>query len=321
MGGVNFGELEFYSGGFNLPEGDHCLYFDVRMHAGTKQDGTPAGAERLGVMVHAYPIGPDGTLLSEDAVEKFLSLGSKAHQTYCPDPASADANGWCKELSLVPGGPGQQPNNQTNWGLFLKSLYDCAMPKGTFTNDLKAVDGVWVHTQNVPEPEERKGFGQNTGEVEQQQRRASTIPIVTAILEGGKPWEGGGGFKAAAAPVTPGPKKAAVPAKTAPKAGPKPGPRAVAAPAPVAAAPAEDVDEDAVRTAALNGIAEVLGASPNGVLKLVLRTGTFTKIKEKEGEAMAKQVAETIFSNDEALSGILADCGYKIAGAQIQPVG
>lgn len=320
MGGVNFGELEFYSGGFNLPEGDHCLFFDVRMHAGTKQDGTPAGPERLGIMLHAYSIGPDGTLKSDEAVEKFLSMGTKAHQTYCPDPDSADANGWCKEVSLVPGGPGQQPNNQTNWGLFLKSLYDCAMPKGTFTNSLTTIDGVWVHTQNVPEPEDRKGFGAATGEVEQQVRKAGTIPIVTAILENGKPWEGGGGLKAAAAPVAgPKPKVAAGP-KPGPKAAPKAGPRPVA-PAPVAAVETgEAMDDDAVRAAALNGIAEVLGAAPKGVLKLVLRTGTFTKIKEKEGEEMAKQVAESIFADDTVLAGLLGEVGYKIAGASISPL-
>lgn len=316
---VNFGELDFYSGGFNLPEGNYCVFFEVKMHQGTKNDGTPAGPERLGIMLHCYPIGEDGTPNGADPMDKFLALGSKAHLTYAPDPDSADANGWCKSLAVVPGGPGQQPNNQTNWSLFLKSLYDCAMPKGVFTNDISTIDGVWAHLTNVPEPEERKGFGQATGEVEQQQRpRNSTIPIATAILEGGKPWEGTGGLleakpaaKAKPAPVKPGVKAVA----------PKPGPKAVAPKAaPVAAAvDTGGMDEEDIKAAALDAIAEVLGDSPNGIAKLVLRTKTFSIVKGKSGEALAKAVADTVFGDDAVLGAVLADAGYSIQGAQVKP--
>lgn len=314
---LNFGELEFYSGGFNLPEGNYCVFFDVRMHAGTKQDGTPAGPERLGVMLHAYPIAEDGTPQGDEAMEKFLSMGGKANQTYAPDPNTADANGWCKGLALVPGGPGAQPNNSTNWAMFLKSLYDCALPKGVFTNDLSVIDGIWIHTANVPEPEERKGFGQSTGEVEQQQRKGpSLIPVVTAILDGGKPWEGTGGLIEAKAPA----KKAAPAAKApAPKAGLKATPKAPARPAPAPAAAAA-VDEDATKTAAVNAIGEVLGDAPNGIAKLVLRTKVFTKVKEAEGEEMAQAVASSIFADDATLNGVLAEVGYSVQGAQIKPL-
>lgn len=307
--GINFGELEFYSGGFNLPEGDYALFFDVRMHAGTKNDGTQAGPERLGVMIAAYPIDPKGNKLGDDANEKFLSMGSKAHLTYAPNPDTG------KGLVLVPGGPGQQPNNQTNWSLFLKSLYDCAMPKGVFTNDLTTIDGVWVHTQNVPEPEERKGYGESTGEVQAQPQRKgpSLIPIITSILDGGKPWEGGGGLSdSASAP------KAAV-AKVAPV---RPGPR-VAPAAALAAPPAEEsgVDEDAVKSAALDAFGEILGATPAGVPKLVLRTKTFAHVKEKEGEDMAKAISDTVFGSDTSLNALLADVGYSVQGAQVKPLG
>jgi hypothetical protein len=96
-------------------------------------------------------------------------------------------------------------------------MYDCGLPEGIFTNDLSVLDGIHVHTQNILEPEDRKGFGSQTGEVAEE-RRSGLVPVVTEIKEDGKPWEGTGGIPEAAAtpaPVKAGPKAVVKPAVAA----------------------------------------------------------------------------------------------------------
>lgn len=308
--GINFGDLDAYAGGFTLPEGRYALEFDVRMHAGTKADGSQAGAPRLGVMINAHP------LSGGEPHTQFMSMGSNAHQSFAP---SADGKG----VVPVPGGPGANPNNKTNWFIFLKSLYDCGLPKGIFTNDLTTIDGVWVVTQNIPEPEERKGFGSKTGEV-QEERRTNLIPVVTEILDNGKPWEGSGGFDFqnqanAPAPVAarPAARPAAAPvARPAAVAARKP----AAAPAPPPVEEAEAADDDAILSAAINGASAVLEKSPAGVTKLLMRTGTFKAVNAAVGADMAQAVIETFFGSDEVLNGLLGQLDYQIVGAAIKPI-
>lgn len=302
--GLMFGDLDFYVGGFTLPEGRYALEFDVRMHAGTKADGTPAGPARLGIMIGAYP------LTGGPASNQFLSLGSKAHLSFAPDPNTG------KGLVSVPGGPGANANNKTNWFLFLKSLYDCGLPAGIFQNDLTTIDGIWVQTQNIPEPEERKGFGAaKTGEAVEEKRGPSLIPIVTEILDGGKPWEGSGGFEGLgeeAAPATP----ATPAARVAPKAPGAPiRPAAVAPAAPAAEAPA---DEDTL-TSAINGISAVLEANPKGCTKLLLRTGTFKAVSGSAGAEVANAVLNQFFGTDAALNSVLGSVGYVVQGGNVVP--
>jgi hypothetical protein len=180
-----------------------------------------------------------------------------------------------------------------------------------FVDSLDVLDGVWVHIQQVPEPEERKGFrstaatGENADEMAN--RGPRTVGIVTAIHEGGAPWEGGGGVPEAEA------KPAAKPAAVAAK----PGPKAVAkvAPAPVEV-PAGD-DEEAVKVAAINAVSAVLGQAQfaNGTTKLLLRANTF---KALQGEPdMAQAVTNTFFSSDDALNGLLGELGYKVQGGSV----
>jgi len=326
--GVNFGELEFYSGGFLLPEGDYALYFDVRIHAYTKGDGS-RGQEMLGAMVTAYP------LAGGDPHEQFIGFGRKAIQSFAPD---ADAQSWNQLGSTgivpIPGGPSATLAGMTNWNLFLKSLYDCGLPAGTFTNDVSVLDGMWVHTKNIPEPEERKGFGQQTGEV-QEERRAGLVPVVTEIFDDGKPWEGTGGLPEGAGDA-PAPKVAApVPvarrAAPAPAARPTPAARpAVAArptPARRAAPAAAPVEEEAqagdadVREAAVAGLTSVLTTKGNekGMTLLKLRTQTFTSVKKVQGEDVAQAVVDQIFEDPAQLGDVLGDVGYALNGANVAP--
>lgn len=316
---INFGDLDTYAGGFTLPEGEYALEFDVRMHAGTKADGSPAGEPRLGVMIGAHP------LAGGEAIQQFMSMGTNAHKSFAPDPDTG------KGVVRVPGGAGANANNKTNWFILLKSLYDCGLPKGIFTNDLTTIDGVWVRTQNIPEPEDRKGFGATakTGEVQkQEERRSGLIPVVTEILEGGKPWEGGGGFDFAPAPaavvapvVRRGPAAVAAPAaRVAAAAKPVVARRLAPPPPPPVAAEAEgELTEDDVMVAAVNGAAVVLTKNPKGCPKLTVRTGTFKAVTEAAGPEMASAVIDTLFASDELVDSVISQLGYKVSGTQVVP--
>jgi hypothetical protein len=295
--GPNFGDTSFYSGGFLLPPGKYAMEHNLVLHAFTDKNGQTKGDPRLGVMLNAFPL--DGG----DPIQQFISMGSKAHLSFVPNETG-------KGLVAVPGGPGQL-NNKANWFYYLESMYNTGLPQGIFTNDLSVIDGIWVVTDNIPEPEERKGFA-STGEVEQANSGPRKMPVVTEIIDGGKPWDGGGGFPEAGKPVAA--------AASTPMARPAARP-AAARTAPVAAAPAA-VDGDATYTAAVNGIAFVLSKAQNakGMPKLMLKTGTFKAVTDAESGAMAQSVADTFFGADEtALANILDELGFSVNGVRIEP--
>lgn len=330
--GVNFGDLDFYTGGFTLPQGQYAVEWMVQMFSGFSERGKTL-QPRLGVMGTFYPL--DGG----EAKQQFFSMGGGAEKSFAPDPETG------KGLVPIPGAPASSANNLTNWALMLKSLYDTGLPKGIFTNDLTTIDGIWVQTENVPEPEERKSFGARsaTGEAalnpqaQQEVRQNQLTVMVTEILEGGKPWEGGGGFPEPGVPIGPAAEEAA-PAPVAPKAGPRgvarpaavatpvaapaarPAARPVARAAVVAAPPPteEPITEDDVTTAAVNGIAEVLTKAPAGTSKLLLRTGTFSHVTKTLGAEMAQAVMDTVFENDGVLSSLLGSLGYGIVGTNVK---
>lgn len=302
---VKFMDLGLYAGGFTLPEGDYALDFQWAMEPTHEKMGNRL--PRLGVLLTAYP------LKGGDPQEQFLSAGGKARDSFAPDTTNGG-----KSLVAVPGGAGGSLQRSTNWMYFLKSLYDCGLPANLAQgDDFTAIDGVWVHTTNVPEPEERKGFGgSKTGEASmggEEIKTSGTIPNVAAILDGGKPWEGTGGFpEAGAAPVA------------APAPAPKPGPRAVTPASrtvaiPVAAPAAVEVD-DAVLQSAVNGASSVLEKNPDGVTRLLMKTGTFKAVSQKDGDDMAQAVQNTFFVNDETLNGLLQQLGYGLSGPMVKPL-
>ena len=304
--GPNFGALDFYSGGFLLAPGLYAMMHDIVMHQPTDaKTNVPKGPARLGVMLSATPITETGEKAGEPQ-QQFLSMGTKAHESYLPNESG-------KGLQAVIGGPGNV-TNKANWWYYLESLYNSGLPQGIFTNDVSVLDGVWVRTDNIPEPEERKGYAKApaTGEVQQDEVRGNNkMPVVTEILDGGKPWEGSGGVpEGEVAAAKPGPKA------VAPKTGPKPVAKVTAkAPAPV------EADDEAVKVAAINGITSVLEKAQyqNGCPKIILKTGTFKAVTEGEGGDMAQSVQNTFFASDEALNALLNEMGYALAGNQVKP--
>lgn len=300
---VNLGDLDTdYSAGGGLPEGDYRLVFEVMM-APPPKDSNRQALPRLGVMLTATPINAAG----EDADEpktKFYGFGSKAHLSYAPDPNTG------KGIIAIPGGAGVQPTNKSNWAMLLKSLYDSGMPKGVFTNDFSVLDNILVHMHEVPEPEERKGYGKTskTGEaaldVEEERQGNGKVTIVSEI-KGGVEWWGEPEPAPVAAPVRAAATKAPaakVPLKVAPKTPPAPA--------------AEEVDLSEV---AINAIGEVLGTSPNGLSKLALKTKTFTAVKTASDDATAQAVIDTYFASDAELNGLLNQLDYGVSGVMVKP--
>lgn len=293
-GGFNFGNLSGYSAGGGLPEGDYCLNnVHIKMNQSIDAQGVKRGEARLSVMITFIPLTGDG-----DELEKAYSLGSKAHLSWVP---RADGKG----IEPVVGGPGTPPNNGTNWALFVKSLLDSGMPEDVLKDDVSALSGTWVHMQNVPEPEERKGFAQAaTGEAGLDSR-PKTVAIVSEIKENGKPWEGSGGVpegKAASKPngtlaATPKSSSTTTPAKSSPST----------------------TNEDATE-AAQAAITEVLEKKPEGMNKLMLKTSTFKVVNENFGQEMAQKVTNEVFGNEKALGAVLGAIGYRLDGANVKPV-
>jgi hypothetical protein len=322
---VNFGEDTFYTaGGGGIPEGLYCVYHDAVVHQYEKQDGTKVGPEFLAVRVAAYDLN------APDAEPKmgYYSMGTKAILSYMPN---ADDDG--KSLLAVPGGPATSMNDSSNWNLYRKSFLDSGMPAGTFTNDLRALDGTWVHLAHIPEPESRKTMGAATGEAGPEERRNRTIAVVSEILDGGKPWEGTGGLpttpvtppvvapatvtRMAPRPPAPGPGRVAPPV-VAPHVAPRPPAlaRTVAPPpAPVESAP----EDDEVLVAAQNAAAAVIEKSPTGLATLVLKTGIFKEASKTNGGGVAQRILNTYFADEAATNSLLGTLGYAIKGARVEP--
>lgn len=294
--GINFGDLGMYVAGGGMPDGDYIARdFSVLMYQAKNSAGANQGPPRLGVMITYLPLSDPKP---DNERTQFYSMGSKADQSFAPNPETG------KGVVAIPGAAGTTFNHSTNWALYLKSLYDSGLEPGVFSNDLSVLDGVHVHVQNVPEPEERKGFAQSaTGEAAgmPQDNKPRTIAIVTEIKEGGKPWEGGGG----------------IPTGTAPAAA-KPAAKPTAKPAPATEPAGETGDKEDIHTAAIDGISDVLTKKPNGLPRLGLRTDTFNVIKKKVSEEMAGMVIQTYFEDTDALSILLGEVGYAVVGSNIK---
>lgn len=302
--GVNFGELSFYVAGGGFPEGDYALEFNIEMFQAVNASGVSNGPPRLGVQITAHSL----TDTTAEPRKQFYSMGGNADKSFAPNPDTG------KGLVVIPGAAGSNLNNQSNWAFFLRNLYDSGLPEGIFANDLSVLDGVHVHIQNVPEPEERKGFGNKTGETAGEVRKNNTIAVVSEIKEDGKPWEGTGGIPEIGS--TPAVKKGPVPVAK-PVAAKPVAARVVAKPVAV------EVDDLDIRTAALAAISSVLEKpeNANSCPKLKLRTGSFKYLQGTQGDDMAGAVVEEFFQpgKEAQLGSILAEIGYGVNGAAIVP--
>jgi len=305
-GSVNFLDPGFYVGGsdFALQPGRYALEFHTQIITPTKADGKPSGKPAfLAVNVTAHPLN------GGDPIERAFSLGTKSHLSFVP---SEDGKG----LDPVAGAPSTTGSDISNWGIFYKSLQDCGMPEGLGQNDLTVIDGVWVATALIDEPESRKNLPKNrTGEATEEPRKPQKTAVVVEILEDGKPWEGTGGFDNLG--------EVAAPAKapTKPVAGAKPGPKKPTPP-PVEEEEAEEEagDDEAVMAAALAACTDFLEKQPAGGTRVALRVAAMNFVKKTYDDDMAQLVQNAYLTSDDALNTVLSQLSYKSANGKITVV-
>lgn len=309
---INFlGSLDFYSGASVVPPGKYILSkIQVVMDSG-KQGNMKA---RLGVRVGFLPFDKPQP---ENEIAHFYSMGSKADQGFAPNATGTG-------LAKIPGATATTLQENTNWMIFFKSLLDSGLPQGMFSNDVTPIIGTWVSVDQVDEPEERKSYRQSSATAsavagvaapgvagqatqgQQEFRGNSKIPVVTEILEGGSPWEGGGGIPAVAASAN-GKGKATPIAKAKP---------AVAAPAP--AAPAASADESDYRDIASEAMTNVIMSKPKGLKFAQLKVGTFNALSKSHGDDVAATVVARILDNKEQLDSVLDELGYSVVGTDVK---
>ena len=314
---VPFLRLTDYSAGGIIPDGVYLIPdFSVVMFQPVKKDGVIAGPMRLSVRVTFDP--PNGATSQEERREQHYSMGTKAHLSFQPDPASG------KRLLPVENATGGQLYELSNWHMFISSLYQAGMPENYAVDDLSALDGIVVHIKGVPEPESRKDLQtQNTGEVAPAERKPQKIPVVIEVLAA--PWlvpaAVTNGIPLAARPVAPAPVappaplgrpalpvRAAAPVQAtlplAPVAAGPPAPPVAAAPA---ATPVDN--EEAVAGAILNVIAQ----NPNGLNKLTLQTSVF---RLRASNTNRQTIMTVYFSDDANLGGLLNQMGYQLTATK-----
>lgn len=300
--GVNFLDIDNYTSGGGIPEGNYALEFMVQMYQAKKQDGSVAGPERLGVMVTAHAL-DDKTA---DPRTQFYSMGSKSHLSFAPNPETG------KGLVPLPGGAGGTLNNQTNWFFFLKSMFDCDPDlKGIISNDVSLLDGIHVHLHQVPEPEERKSMRSNSkvteaaeGQYQQQDpNRINKIAVVSEIIA--RPWLGEGGIPDGTEAATTAAKPTAKPAVVKPAVKPA-----------AAVVPAADGDDLAI--IANDAMTTVLESNANGCTNLAMRSGVLKAVTVAHGKETADAVLNTYFASVDDLNTILNPLGYTSDGKSIK---
>lgn len=299
-GSVNFGSQELYVSGGGIPDGDY-LWKEANWenYPYTNKAGVVVNTS-LACVVQYIPLDDPRP---ENIKKQPYSVGQQTEKNFVP---SADGKG----LEPRIGSGGGTFNNSSNWAELRDSLLNSALPDGLLMNDLSVLDGSLVHILNKKmERGNMPTLSDVPGGV--QANAPKMLPLISAFLDNGMPWEGGGGlanYKAAtgAAP--------AVAARAAAKA-PVPITRPAAV-VPVAEAVTEP-DED-VMTIALNAVSDQITAKPEGMPKVVLKVNCFAAIKKSHGADMA-QAAQEIFNSDDALTSLLGELAYGIVSGKVQP--
>jgi hypothetical protein len=282
---VNLGSRDSYGGGFTIADG---RYIWKRLDVILFQPEGSRVPERLGVQL---TISPHDDPARE--TQQFYSMGTRASEFFRPSQTG-------KGVVRIPGGSSSTLNNSTNWHMLLDSLWQSGMPEDYFSNNTSVLEGLDVYMQQVPEPDERKGFGVATGEAATE-RPDRKVAVVSEVY--GAPWGNQ--------------KVAVVPSRAFIKQFPAKG---TAAPPPPAAAAAE-IDDESLTTAAASGMASFLEKNPRGALRLSLRTATHKYVVEKYGREMADTVISTFLDPgvEDNLAMILGQLGFKAEGSQIVP--
>jgi len=284
---VSFLRLEDFSEGGFLPDGVY-LWSDLqfKMHQFTKKDGTPVGPVFLYCQITMEP--PEGAKKEEEKRIAHYGLGSTAHLTYQPDPATKG-----KTLTLVPGGPQSPMYEGSNFQMLVKSLHDTiTFPDDFSGDDLGFLEGLVARMQGIPEPDSRAEFraAKNAlAEVAQAPSKPKKIMVVAEVISA--PWQTGNAVTSAAKSTGNGLPKPPTPKPTQLPLIP----------------PSEDVDIP-------SKIAGMLEANPNGMARAALRMGVF---KDVRGLPNGQALMDQYFGSDDTLNALLNEWGYKLEAGNV----
>lgn len=313
------GEMGFFSQGFNLPPGKYVIFnIDIKLHKHEKDKSN--APRRLGGMITLIPL---ADLREEAKHEQFYSLGSKAHMAYAPNATG-------KGIKAIPGATeGTVCAGSTNYGVFLANLYECGLPPGVFKNDVSVIEGTWIETGLIDEPAERGTYAKAETEIEPAPRTPKKIAVPLAILEGGKPWEGSGGWPdtpqklaqvQALLRQAPTPVRVAAPAFAPPviQIPAAPAAPAFVQPPPPPAPPAATLQGLDLQTQAQSCISDVLTKNLNGLPFMTLRVETYNAATGKYGLTTASNVITQVIDTPlfDTVVGML---GYKRQGDMVVP--
>ncbi len=299
VAGVPFLDMSTYAEGgqsFDIPEGNYAIQYRV-VNAKYTDGTTPIGTE-----ITAFPLG------GGDPVVKFITYGKGMEESWMPSGDGMSVLETEQEEDFV-----RKPfSKKGNWAVHLKSLYDAVPDIPNLSDSFEPIDGIWATIQNIPEPEERSTFGQSTAEeTEKRKKFPNKIPVITAILDGGKPWEGGGGFDFEAKPTKTVAKKPAPPA-VKPKAKPTPEPEEEAE---------EEQDENEASdatTVADSAVAAFLAKNKAGSSSAMLQTSVFSAVKKEHGAEMAQAVMGIL--KGDSYEALLGGHSFELKGVMVKPV-
>lgn len=278
----SLGKLSALAQGGGVPNGEYQCTFSIVMHKGEKSP-----VARPGLQATFKP------MRGGEPIQWFYGFGTGMEKVWAPN---AEGTGI---VPLAGVENVEAPKAGSNYGIFLKEAYNAGLPENFYDDDCSVLNPCNVAIKNIPEPEERKGFAKkaNSAEgagVQEDDRVNRTIAVISAFLDGGKPWEG----------------------EVAEIKAVKPNGKANGKAAVAAAAPDTEADPEAALNEALG---EVLKASPDGCSKVQLNQKVFAHITTHYGDEMAQMIMTDILSVPAELAAVLANVGMKVSGFKVVP--
>lgn len=281
----SLGKLSALAVGGGVPNGEYQCTFAIIMHKGEKSP-----VARPGLQVTFKP------MKGGEPVQWFYGFGTGMEKIWAPN---AEGTG----IVPLPGVENiEAPKAGSNYGVFLKEAYNAGLPENFYNDDVSVLNPSNVYVKNIPEPEERKTFKKTANSAEgagaqPEEDRARTIAVITAFLDGGKPWEGTVSEITSKAPV-------------------KPNGKAGKATVAVTVAADEEHDPEAALNAALE---HVFTAKPEGCSKVQMNTSIFEFLQKNYSDEVAQMIQTDILSVPAELAAVLDGVGMKVAGFKVVP--
>jgi len=300
--GPNLMDTSIFVSGGGVPDGDYCIFAEYAIHTPTdKATGAPKGDPKLGVMVTYYAIND----LAAEPRKQHYSVGRNAHKSFMPN---ADGSG----IVPIPGAPPQPFYHDTAWEVFINEAVNAGVPDKL--PGPKSLNGFWVHITQVNEPESWSKMPQTgaTAEVQGKPREPVKIAVISQILPGGNPLQGGGGLEAL--------QKGAKPVSTVVTAKDI---KAIVGATAAATLPADGVNLEDLAAAVEEAATAALEKPENskGMPRGKFRQEVGDFLDAQFGADVKDAAFTEVISNEAELNKILGKLGFVLQGLQVKLLG